>query len=398
MRVIATLDSYGYKRYNSEIYRTETKTGRVSTIKLANQYTERCERSAKRTSKRDSNGWRNPNPYMRTTLLMKSTGGSVVDTLEDGSTVTWTGDAGTGSTYHPVRYTGLLNADRSIDTSFNLMARADTEALVKVKDMRVNYGEALAESRSTIRHLARTSITLVRAYKYARSGQWHKVRKVLNLKKKDVLRGKSQANRWLEYQFGWTPLVNDIFGTYEQIQKGFRENEQRFSVVRTVNNGNGLPLLTGAFDKYTHYEGSSTLSVRTKLYCKVSNETLANLTSIGLTDPVQVAWALVPFSFLVDWVLPVSSFIEAAGAVKGVDFISGTRSHRLEFEFTAKSQPPFNQSKVVSREGYFTSEHRCLAVRRDVLTKFPSPLLYVKSPFSVSHAISAVALIRSLIK
>lgn len=406
MRVNGTLSRTGTREREFTLYRTLNKkpvdgqkppTPVTSTIRLRNNVVERCQRSPLRRTKADKTGWRNPTEYNRTTLLSESLGGTVTDYLSNGDVAVWTGEAGTGSTYHPVRFTGLLNTYHQVAVSPNLMARADTEALVKVKDMKVNYGEALAEARSTIRHLAKTSITLVRAIKFARSGQWHRVAKELGLRKDQILTGKAPSNRWLEYQFGWMPLLGDIKGTMDLLNEGFRKKGYTFSVVRQVQS-EGLPLVLSSFDRHTNYDGTSRYLCKTKMYCKIRNETLASLTRIGLADPLQVAWALVPFSFVVDWVLPVGSYLEALSATHGVDFLSGTRVHRVEFDFVASSQPPFNQQNVVKREGTFRSRHVGVATQRDVLTRFPLPMLYVKSPFSVSHGVSALALIRSLIR
>ncbi|UJQ84929.1 MAG: putative maturation/attachment protein [Cunavirus faecivicinum] len=404
MRVNGTLNRTGTRVGEFTLYRTLKKapvegkplpTPVTSTYKLRNNVIERCQRSPLRKTKADKTGWRNPTGYNRTTLLSKSLGGSVTDYFSNGDVAVWTGEAGTGSTYHPVRFNGLLNSTYKIAVSPNLMIRADTEALVKVKDMKVNYGEALAEARSTIRHLAKTSITLVRAIKFARSGQWHRVAKELGLRKDQVLTGKAPANRWLEYQFGWMPLLGDIKGTMDLLNEGFRKKGFTFSVVRQVQS-EGLPLVLTAFDANTNYDGTSKYLCKTKMYCKIRNENLASLTRIGLADPLQVAWALVPFSFVVDWVLPVGSYLEALSATHGVDFISGTRVHRVEFDFVASSQPPINQLNVIKRQGSFRSRHIGVSTQRDVLTKFPLPMLYFKSPFSVSHGVSALALIRSL--
>nr|UJQ85902.1 MAG: putative maturation/attachment protein [Leviviridae sp.] len=403
MRIQGTLSRTGVRSNEVTLLRTVQRPPRngvtpaptTSTIRLRNNQLERCYRSPLRKTKADSTGWRNPTQYHRTTLISESLGGKVVDTLRDGSTQTWTGDAGTGSTYHPVRYTGLLNANYGVLKSSNLMARSDTEALVKLKDMKVNYGEALAEARSTIRHLSNSVSQLARAFKFARSGQWHRVAKELNLRKDQILTGKSPANRWLEYQYGWMPLMGDIKGTIDLLNEGFRSKGYTFSVVRQVQS-EGLPLSLTSHDANTDYSGTSRYISKTKMYCKIRNETLASLTRIGLADPLQVAWAVVPFSFVVDWFLPVGSYLEALSATHGVDFLSGTRVSRVEFDFIASSQPPLNQTNVVSREGSFRSRHYGVATHRDVLVSFPLPMLYLKSPFSVSHATSALALMRSL--
>lgn len=128
-----------------------------------------------------------------------------------------------------------------------------------------------------------------------------------------------------------------------------------------------------------------------KLYARVRDQDISRLTSLGLSDPAQVAWALVPFSFVVDWFLPVGSYLEALGAVKGLTFVSGTRT-----EFTNGSLN-IQTGYLKSSEGTpFTRYGHIATVARSVYTGFPFPLPYVKSPFSTSHMVSALALILTI--
>ena len=145
---------------------------------------------------------------------------------------------------------------------------------------------------------------------------------------------------------------------------------------------------------YNHIVGSGTRLTKVKVYAQVRSSELRSLTQIGLTDPLQVAWALVPFSFVIDWFLPIGSMLEGLGATKGLDFVSGTSTLILKFRGQARTQ--LNPSTVKNQIGEFVTDVAIVATERKVLTDFPSAAPYYKSPFSTTHVISALALLRQL--
>lgn len=55
----------------------------------------------------------------------------------------------------------------------------------------------------------------------------------------------------------------------------------------------------------------------TRIDALPANETLISLASSGVTNPLLVAWELVPFSFVVDWAIPVGAWLESLDAMLG---------------------------------------------------------------------------------
>lgn len=347
-------------------------------------------------TKRDGTGWRPPTSYKRSVIQAYHRGGSVSADYA-GKRSTFTGEPDNGGPWRNYNFNRILNSYFYPMWNLNDLFRANTEVLIKIKDQKVNYGEALAESRSTIAHLGKTARTLLRCFLYARKGKWTKVLKELRIQKKHKFKvGKEVSGRWLELQFGWMPLMSDLYGTMGLIQKGFRKEKYRFSAVREIRTP-----LTGddvmspvAGNPLNHIEGSGIQITKVKIYSEVRKSGLHSLTQIGLTDPLQVAWALVPFSFVLDWFLPIGSLLEGLGATKGLDFVSGTRTVAVKFRGTAYTQ--LNPSIVKNQTGHFVTDVAVEAMTREILTAFPSPFLYYKSPFSISHGLNALALFRQL--
>jgi len=52
------------------------------------------------------------------------------------------------------------------------------------------------------------------------------------------------------------------------------------------------------------------------------------LNRLGLLNPVSLAWELVSWSFVVDWVVPIGPMFQALTAPAGLSFVDGTVSVR----------------------------------------------------------------------
>lgn len=357
---------------------------------------ERQRRGPLYKTKRDGNGWRPPKPYKRCVIQAHDRGGSVRGVYA-GKTYTFTGEPANLTLWRNYNFNRILNTEYYASWDANDLFRANTEVMLKLRDQKVNYGEALAEARKTIAHLGSTARTLLRSILYARKGKWGKVLKELRIDKRHRFKsGKEASGRWLELQFGWTPLMSDIKGTMELLQTGFRTKDYTFSAVRQIRTPlTGRDVMSPIVDNpFNRIDGSGFRVTKVKVYAKVRDDDVHALTQIGLTDPLQVAWALVPFSFVIDWFLPVGSILEALGAAKGLEFVSGTRTTALKFRGVAYTR--LNPSVVKNQVGHFETDVAVEGMERIVLTSFPSPMLYYKSPFSISHGVSALALLRQL--
>jgi len=115
---------------------------------------------------------------------------------------------------------------------------------------------------------------------------------------------KDISGRWLELQYGWKPLISDVYEAakaYEAITNGPRVSRVSVSISRE-----GLKNTSTSSFNWT---GQGTVKERWRLVYEMS-EQLSSARSLGLTDPLSVAWELIPYSFVVDWFLPIGSYLE----------------------------------------------------------------------------------------
>lgn len=271
----------------------------------------------------------------------------------------------------------------------NIYNRLSTEVMLKVGSKKASIGQAIAESKEAIHLLFHSAITLFTAFKAAKKGNFRKVMKTLGVSFRS-LRSKSIAGKWLELQFGWLPLMQDIHDTAQLIQKGFREKTHLASNIRVLKDTQGdSPYIDGNYEFHT--EGSARYTM--KVFYEIDPSVLRQLGEAGLINPVEIAWELVPFSFVVDWFLPVGNFLDALAAPLGVQFIAGYYS--IYTEATFRELSPTNApaySHLLSNTRWQKCE--LMGFRRYTLAGFPRAALYWKDPFSANHLADTLALVR----
>lgn len=264
-----------------------------------------------------------------------------------------------------------------------MQGRAETEALLKLKDQKVNYGLALLESKKTISHLALTTSQVLRAYRYGKRGKWKKAAETLKVRHSFKGATRDASSRWLELQYAWKPLLNDIYGTYEDLRRKWRKPYIPLSVVRNVKQSDNT-LSAGN----PSFEGSGTYTCQVKLWYYIKDEDLSTAVTMGLINPAILAWELVPFSFVVDWFAPIGNTLDALDAGVGLNFLSGTIVKRI----TGTGAVVWKGG--ISGEIRQSFEYR--SIERGTYGSFPIPKFYLKNPFSSSHTITALALFRNL--
>jgi hypothetical protein len=131
-----------------------------------------------------------------------------------------------------------------------------------------------------------------------------------------AMNSKYFSQAWLELQYGWKPLLNDIYAASEFVKTKPTVGVIRTSVKETADIQSTNPSV------YPKDHIALIVNERRR-HLKV---TVVNRPStferLGLTDPLTIAWELVPFSFVVDWVVPIGEVIQAMHAVNAMQVIS----------------------------------------------------------------------------
>nr|UJQ85798.1 MAG: hypothetical protein 1 [Leviviridae sp.] len=194
------------------------------------------------------------------------------------------------------------------------------------------------------------------------------------------------SSHWLELQYGWLPLLNDVEGAAQTlahtlsvpVQQTYRMSVRREQVVP----GTAGTLIDG---------GRPTSEVsRMVIYALkvIVKEQPSQLAKLGLTDPTKVAWELMPWSFVVDWFIPIGDYLEARAITR---VVHGT--------WVTSTFGKLNQYFVTLGGLSLRSQHvyAQVSLTRTVSTSPPDVPLPKVKPWkkiaSIAHCLNAIALL-----
>jgi hypothetical protein len=188
------------------------------------------------------------------------------------------------------------------------------------------------------------------------------------------------SDLWLETHFGWEPLIKDIGAAVavlqEQAPSVLARGRGRCEIRVTGSRAANQPR-----DDYTYI---SRCLMQSRV--RVINPNLHLADQMGFINPVGIAWELVPFSFVVDWFVPVGAFINSFTDFVGLElfeyFVTTSRKCTADFRYNPGSEP---EPYVVVGESFLMNR---------VLTK-PSVRLgmYPLKVPSISRAATQVSLL-----
>jgi hypothetical protein len=197
---------------------------------------------------------------------------------------------------------------------------------------------------------------------------------------------KDASGLWLEYHFGWEPLVKDIGDAitvlgerkFPTLVKG-RGNSDR-NVSNDVND----------FQKHILDRWTENYFVHVQATVSVTDPLLSQLNQLGFVNPLSVAWDLVPFSFVVDWFSNIGQILEAATDFVGfgvkdafvTDYGYTKRIYSWNYKF---------DSLVIYNRSSETTEMRTL--RRPGAIPIPDLIVKPFHGFSVSRAATSCSLL-----
>lgn len=302
--------------------------------------------------------------------------------------------------------------------------RAIGRAIDQVKDMKINFAQAVAERRQVERSMVDIVKRLTLAAEAIRRKDFEVASRALgynagwyrrNIKpQKSVsfanrkaaadarVQSKQFAQDWLAFQYGWKPLLSDVQGLAEKLAQSHLQRPfyvdgrgsakvARSSDLAKASNVNSLG--ADVDWKETSYYTSS----RCFLRFKVDNEFARLGSETGISDPALLAWELLPYSFVVDWFYPVGTFLSRLSYDSGLQFLYGfctTKSERYT-EVAVRASDFTSGSLRCHQTGGTALSSYGIRVQRDVFTAPPRPVLpKLKDPYSPTHLMNALSLFR----
>lgn len=292
-------------------------------------------------------------------------------------------------------YVGLGRAFRFDGGDYlNARNRAKTEALVDLASSKADLAVDLAQAVKTADLFFDTGKVVIDFALALKKGKIAKAFRHLNPKqvKKLAKEGKlpdKLANQWLAFHYGWRPLAMTAYGLLELLK------EQLEPALLVHGRGQGRMSWNGTLQTKAVHSGflppaviteQSKASMRCGLTGRLTSlEYLRTLNRVGLVNPASLVWELIPFSFVVDWVMPIGDVAYGLSASAGLSFVGGHEVCRYQRIANVDVDPEYTMTGVPP-----SAEYRVSGFKRTALGSFPRPVPYLKSPFLGSSRIATI--------
>lgn len=235
-----------------------------------------------------------------------------------------------GKTYHQGMFlTQTLYVRTLVDfvrpgpPSYASIATHLADVLQKWKATDLQLGVSLAEGKESLEMTGYRLLSLARGARSLRKGdlggalrefgpvpRGHRIRAASALHHKDFSRA------FLELHLGWSPLIRDIYeGCNIKDPKPIGTKIKSKRRLGTLPKGKVKP----SSPDYGRYFTAKEHICQSRIVCSARNKPTF-YQRFGLNNPASIAWELVPFSFVVDYFLPIGDVIAAMEASSVIEY------------------------------------------------------------------------------
>lgn len=262
----------------------------------------------------------------------------------------------------------------------------------QVRNNEFDLGTCLGEAHESVMMIGNTARTLVGVILDIKKGRFSSAARRLGSRGMSGTMSlrKTLAQNWLALQYGWMPLLNDVYAASEGISNILNKpHKKRFKAQYTIK------ALTD------HQYGNQRTYFRQEAYRKkgyILELSEAQFPSVparlGLQDPEVVAWELLPFSFIADWFLPIGDYLSLRANVSRLNGKWITSDLRVsnrhlniwkstDYDWPQTPWPEYRYKKVQFNRTISSSP-----------PKVPLPKIRpLTESFSVKHCLSGLALL-----
>lgn len=276
-----------------------------------------------------------------------------------------------------------------------LRGQCEIQALNKMRENAVNLGVAFGERREAASMIRDRAVTMVRAVRELRKGNLRSFRQALGLRPGAARNATSRRQAaeiagqvpqlWLEHQYGWKPLLNDVHTAIDRYaDNNYRDPTRLYASVK-----NRLKMNQESFRKFVIQDG-----IVAEVVDEVSHEGFVRIDykpdeyyshlkgpeEWGILNPLVVAWELVPFSFVADWFIPVGDWLSAVTAAAPYSFKDGSfswfRKFKSELVVKVVGDAPHAKNQLVDARAGASGT----SLIREVYNGFPIPRMSALGP------------------
>jgi hypothetical protein len=315
----------------------------------------------------------------------------------------WSKISGAVDTWNSLNHFSEIGSESLIAADASLRDKALIKALANLKNSQINLGVAFGERKRTAEYVADQFGRIISSVRNLKRGRIRNAMNDLGIShRKGEPRGSNWPQKWLEMQYAARPLYSDVYGAVSALSKRDQSDWRvtaKGSSQKEVSVTRAPPAL--ASRNIGSYSGTlkGKCSVQVRIDALPQNDLKVALSSVGVTNPLLIAWELVPFSFVVDWALPIGAYLESLDSYAGYGLCYVVISERREgnWEGVGVDGYPSANSQHNGILNRFTESKRVFALVRTVSTSNPLPAMpRFKDPRSLSHLATSLSLLSTV--
>jgi hypothetical protein len=272
-----------------------------------------------------------------------------------------------------------------------------------LKASKINLGVAFGERKQTARLVGDTASRIARSIRSLKRGSVRNAMNELGISsKRHEPRGSNIPRKWLELQYGWKPLLSDVYGATKAL------SERPLSDWSVTTKGRSSDRKSWTVERkpgqWYNFDGfRMTASASASAICRIDaipqNEAIISLASLGVTNPLSVGWELVPFSFVVDWFLPIGSYLESLDAYFGFADAWSCTSYFVVAEWKGQGLSEKFGTNGGFIENNWRERKRVVKLVRSVSSGIPLPTFpSLKDPRSLGHMANGLSLLTQIFR
>jgi hypothetical protein len=292
-----------------------------------------------------------------------------------------------------------LNTEFTANDQLRLIGKLSA----KVRGGSFNLGNFLGESRQTFALVGDTAYRLAKMLHYIRDGNFYSAKRTLlggksnisiarghvldKRNRKPIITVRNASDMVLELQYGWRPLLGDVHDSMSQLAQKL-ELPYRDSYKVVIKKKDEFVLSRGGY-RFVQ-QAKALRAMKVHLTAPISTHT-----ALHLNDPLGVMWEITPWSFIADWFLPISDYLNAIDFLRNfqVDRVVTTTFYVTKAELLSYSSPAY----IAGWDG--DNKGDAVSLRREVggpLTFASIPVPQFKSlskALGPEHVLNGIALL-----
>lgn len=212
-------------------------------------------------------------------------------------------------------------------------------------------------------------------------------------------------NEWLAFQYGWKPLYQDVYNSCQNLLDTYNEPTAPYftaSASATASASDKTLVYDRAVPWGPRYELKCTnrsVKGKAEIHYSIDSRFGSNLSQFGISNPAATAWEIVPYSFVVDWFLPIGPFISAMGYSQGLGLRDAWWSYHANQEVSQRvMDTSVSSGNIDAHFSGASGSGSAFVFERHPMEEFPlPPLPSFKDPLTLTHLSEGLSLLSGVV-